>query len=124
MASGLSRSPLRVFGAEHCSSNAVRSANVAHLCFYADSQLHITGEVKDVTQESDAQGERWMNTLVHIAEEDNGDVIVLVDWDGFDAEERTWESLRKVHSSASDFVSTKLRKLRLTRAPTSNLASE
>ena len=41
-----------------------------------------------------------MNALMHVAEDDLGDVIVLVDWDGFDAEERTWESLRKIHSSA------------------------
>ena len=42
-----------------------------------------------------------MNALMHVAEDDQGDV--LVDWEGFDAEERTWESLRKMHSSASDF---------------------
>ena len=37
-----------------------------------------------------------MNALMHVAEDDQGDVIVLVDWEGFDAEERTWESLRKI----------------------------
>ena len=36
------------------------------------------------------------NALMHVAEDDQGDVIVLVDWEGFDAEERTWESLRKI----------------------------
>ena len=41
---------------------------------------------------------------------------------GFDAEERTWESLRKIHSSAPDFALKELRKLRLTRAL--KLASE
>ena len=29
---------------------------------------------------------------------------------GFDAEERTWEALRKIHSSAPDFVLKELRK--------------
>ena len=43
---------------------------------------------------------------------------------GFDAEERTWESLRKIHSSAPDFVLKELRKLRLTRALKGKLASE
>ena len=52
---------------------------------------------------------------MHVAEDDQGDVIVLVDWEGFDAEERTWGSLRKIHSSAPDFVLKELRKLRLTR---------
>ena len=35
------------------------------------------------------QGECRMNALMHVAEYDQGDVIVLVDWEGFDAEERT-----------------------------------
>lgn len=30
-----------------------------------------------------------MNALVYVTEDDEGAVIVLVDWDGFDAEERT-----------------------------------
>ena len=50
-----------------------------------------------------------MNALMHVAEDDRGDVIVLVDWEGFDAEERTWESLRNIHSSAPDFVLKELR---------------
>ena len=65
-----------------------------------------------------------MNALMHVAEDDQGDVIVLVDWEDFDAEERTWESLRKIHSFAPDFVLKELRKLRLTRALKGKLASE
>ena len=65
-----------------------------------------------------------MNALIHVEEDDQGDVIVLVDWEGFDAEERTWESLRKIHSSTPDFVLKELRKLRLTRALKRKLASE
>ena len=45
-----------------------------------------------------------MNALMHVAEDDQGDVIVLVDWEGFDTEERTRESLRKIHPSAPDFA--------------------
>ena len=65
-----------------------------------------------------------MNALMRVAEDDQGDVIVLVNWEGFDAEGRTWESLRKIHSSAPDFVLKKLRNLRLTRALKGKLASE
>ena len=64
-----------------------------------------------------------MNALVLVAEDDQGDAIFLFDWDGLDAEERTWESLRKIHSSAPDFVLKELRKLRLTRALKGKLAS-
>ena len=63
-----------------------------------------------------------MNALMHVAEDDQGDVV-LVDWEGFDAEERTWESLRKIQSSAPDFVLKELRQLRLTRALKGKLAS-
>ena len=65
-----------------------------------------------------------MNGLVHVAEDDQGAVIVLVDWDGFEPEERTWESLKTIHSSAPDFVVKELRKLRLTRGLKTKLASE
>ena len=84
--------------------------------FYADADLNITAEIKDVFQHSYAQGECRMSALMHVAEDNQGDVIVVVDWEGFDAEERTWESRRKIRSSAPDFVLKELRKLRLTRA--------
>ena len=124
--------PWRVVGADHSHvysvqnivSGKVHTAHVARLRFYADADLNITAEVKDVFQHSYAQGECRMNALMHVAEDDQGDVIVLVDWEGFDAEERTWESLREIHSSAPDFVLKKLRKLRLTRALKGKLASE
>ena len=60
----------------------------ARLRFYADADLNITVEIKDVFQHSYAQGECRMNAFMHVAEDDHGDVIVLVDWEGFDAEER------------------------------------
>ena len=65
-----------------------------------------------------------MNALVHVAEDDDGRAIVLVDWDAFDSEQRTWESLRKIHSSAPEFLVKELRQLRWTRALASRLASE
>ena len=102
----------------------VGKVRVARLRFFADADLNITAEIKDVFQHSYAQGECRMNALMHVAEDDLGDVLVLVDCEGFDAEERTWESLRKIHSSAPDFVLKELRKLRLTRALKGKLAWE
>ncbi|CAM9476599.1 unnamed protein product [Sphacelaria rigidula] len=124
--------PWRVVGANHAHaysvqnivSGAVHSTHVACLRIYADSQLHVTAELNDVFPHSYAQDECRMNALVHVAEDDNGDVIVLVDWEGFGAKERTWESLRKIHSSAPEFVLKELRKMRLTQALTCKLALE
>ncbi|CAM9872024.1 unnamed protein product [Scytosiphon promiscuus] len=65
-----------------------------------------------------------MNALVHVTEDDDGAIIVLVDWEGFDDEERTWESLRKIYDSAPTFVLKELRKLRMTRALKSKLHAE
>ena len=83
-----------VYSVQNIVSGKVHTAHIARFRFYADA------EIKDVFQHSNAQGECRMNALMHVAENDQGDVIVLVDWEGFDAEERTWESLRKIHSSA------------------------
>ena len=124
--------PWRVVAADHAHvysvqnivSGKVHQAHVARLRFCADSQLQVTADLKDVFQHSYAQGEYRINALVRVAADDRGDVIVLVDWDGFEAEERTWEPLRKIHSSAPDFVVKELRKLRLTRDLHRKLVSE
>ena len=86
--------PWRVVGADHSHvysvqnivSSKVHTAHVARLRFYADEDLNITAEIKDVFQHSYAQGGCRMNALMHVAEDDQGDAIVFVDWEGFDAE--------------------------------------
>ena len=87
--------PLRVVGANHSHVYSVQNivsgkVHTAHVALYADADLNITAEIKNVFQHSYAQGECRMNALMHVAEDDLGDFIVLVDWEGFDAEERTW----------------------------------
>ena len=54
------------------------TAHVARLRFCADADLNVTAEIKDVFQHSYAQGQCRMNALMHVAEDDQGDVIVLV----------------------------------------------
>ena len=63
--------PWRVVGADHSHvysvqniiSGKVHTAHVALLRFYADADLSITAEIKDVVQHSYAQGECRMNCL-------------------------------------------------------------
>ena len=74
-------------------SGKVHTAQVARLRFYAEADLNITAEIKDVFQHSYAQGQRRMNALMHVAEDDQGVVIVLIDWEGFDAEKNARGSL-------------------------------
>ena len=89
--------PWRVVGANHSHlysvqnifSGKLHTAHIARLRFYADADLSITAEIKDVFQHSYTQGECRMNALMHVADDDQGDVIVLIDWEVFDAEERT-----------------------------------
>ena len=74
-------------------SGKVHTAHVARRRFYADGDLNINAEIKDVFQHSYAQGECRKNALMHLAEDDQGDVIVLIDWEGFDAEKNARGSL-------------------------------
>ena len=77
-----------MYSVQNIVSCKAHTAHVARLRFYVDADLDITVETKDAFQHFYAQGECWMNALMHVAEDDKGDVIVLVDWEGFHAEER------------------------------------
>ena len=65
-----------MYSVQNIVSGKVHTAHVARLRFYADADLNITAEIKDVFQHSYAQGECRMNALLHVAEDDQGDVIV------------------------------------------------
>ena len=47
---------------------------------------------------------------------DDRSLIVLVDWVGFEVDERTWEPFKEIFEAAPEFLSMELRKLRVTRA--------
>ena len=78
-----------VYSVQNIAPGKVHTAHVARLRLYADADINITAEIKDVFPHAHAQGECRMNALMYVAEDDPGDVIVLVDWQGFDAEECT-----------------------------------
>ena len=94
--------PWRVAGAHHphvfeiqnIVSGRVHTAHVARLRFYADSQLNVTADVKNVFQHAFNQGNFQIAGIVRVAEADDRSLIVLVDWVGFEVDERTWEPLR------------------------------
>ena len=52
------------------------------MCFYADSQLNVTADVKDVFQHAFNQGQFQMAGSVRVAEAEDRSLIVLVDWVG------------------------------------------
>ena len=57
-----------------------------------------------------------MADVVRVAEADDRSLIVLVDWVGFEVNERTWEPLEEILDAAPEFLAKELRKLRVTRA--------
>ncbi|CAN0015927.1 unnamed protein product [Scytosiphon promiscuus] len=91
--------PWRVIGAHHphvfeiqyVVSDRVHAAHVARLRFFADSQLTVTADVKNVFQHAFYKGQFQMAGVVRVAEADDRSLIVLVDWVGFEVDERTWE---------------------------------
>ena len=53
--------------------------------------------------------------VVRVAEADDRSLIVLVDWVGFEVDERTLEPFKESFEAAPEFLAKELRKLRLTR---------
>ena len=90
--------PWRVVGAHHphlfeiqkIVSDRVHTAHVARLRFYADSRLNVTADVNNVFQHAFNQGQFQIAGVVGVAEADDRSMIVLVDWVGFEVDERTW----------------------------------
>ena len=77
--------PWRVVGAHHphlfeiqnIVSGRVHTAHVDRLRFYADSQLNVTADVKNVFQHAFNQGQFQMAGVVRVAEADDRSLIVL-----------------------------------------------
>ena len=124
--------PWRVVGAHHphlfeiqnIVSGRVHTAHVARLRFYADSQLNVTADVKNVFQHAFNQGQFQMAGVVRVAEADDRSLIVSVDWVGFQVDERTWEPSKKIFEAAPDFLAKELRKLCMTRAIAARIKRE
>ena len=51
-------------------------------------------------------------------------MIVLVDWVGFEVDERTCEPFKEIFEAAPEFLANELRKLRVTRAIATRIKSE
>ena len=79
------------------------TAYIARLRFYADLQLNVTADVKDVFQHAFNQGEFQMAGFVGVAETEDRSLIVLVDWVGFEVEERTWEPFKSISRPLRNF---------------------
>ena len=78
-------------------------AHVARLRFYADSQLNVTADVKNVFQHAFNQGQFQMAGVVRVAEADDRSLIVFVDWVGFEVDERTWEPFKEIWRPPRNF---------------------
>ena len=111
------------FGIQNIVSGRAHTAHVACLRFYADLQLNVTADVKNVFQHAFNQGLFQMAGIFRVAEADDRSLIVLVDWVGFEVDERTWEPF-KIFDAAPEFVAKELRKLRVTRAIAARIKSE
>ena len=65
-----------------------------------------------------------MAGIVRVAEADDRSLIVLVDWVGFEVDERTWEPFEDIFEAAPEFLAKELRKLRVTRAIAARIKRE
>ena len=93
-----------LFEIQNIVSGRVHTAHVARLRFNADSQLNVTADVKNVFQHAFNQGLFQMAGIVRVAEADDHSLIVLVDWVGFEIDERTWEPFKGIFEAAPELL--------------------
>ena len=113
---------LHLFEIQNIVSGRLHTAYVARLRFCAASQLNVTAVVKNVFQHAFNQGQFRMAGVVRVAEAHDRSLIVLVDWIGFEVDERTWEPFKEIFEAAPEFLW--LRKLRVTRAIAARIKRE
>ena len=65
-----------------------------------------------------------MAGIVRVAEAEDRSLIVLVEWVGFEVEERTWEPFKSIFEAAPEFLVKEVRKLRVTRAVAARIKRE
>ena len=86
-----------------------REVHVTRMRFYADSDLKITKAVKDVFQ----QGEYHIGGITEVKKANRGDeYVVLVQWEGLDDAEETWEPVSRVLEDAPTVLRRELRKIK------------
>ena len=88
------------------------------------SQLNIMADVKNVFQHAFNKGQFQMVGIVRVAEAEDRSLIMLVDWGGFEVEERTREPFESIFEAAPEFLEKEVRKLRVTRAIKARITSE
>ena len=101
-----------LYGVQNIVSGDIRDVHVARLRYYADRELGMTAQLKDVFRHSFTQGYVEMADIMELAEADDGSFIVLVDWRGFEEDERTWEPIEDIWRDAPAFLKDKLRAIR------------
>ena len=124
--------PWRVVGAHHphlfeilnIVSGRVHTVHVARLRFFADSQLSVTADVKNVFQHAFNKGQFQMAGVVRVPEAEYRSLIVLVDWVGFEVDEWTWEPFKEIFEAALKSLAKELRKLHVTRAIAARIKRE
>ena len=105
------------FEIQNIDSGRVHTGYVARLRFYANSQLNVTADVKNVLQHAFNHGQFQMAGVVRVAEADDRSLIVLVD-------KRTWDPFKEMFEAAPEFLAKELRKLRVTRAIAARIKRE
>ena len=90
-----------------------REVHVTRMRFYADRDLKITKAVKDVFQHVDQQGEYHIRGITRVKKANRGEeYVVLVQWEGLDDAEETWEPVSRVLEDAPTVLRRELRKIK------------
>ena len=99
---------------QHLVPSELRDVHVARMRFYADDNLEITGELREVSHQLENQGEYHIRSISAIKRAVSGDeFVVKVAWEGLEEAESTWEPVSRVFHDAPAVLRRELKALRL-----------
>ena len=103
-----------VYAVQHLVPSELRDVHVARMRFYADDNLEITGELREVSHQLENQGEYHIRSISAIKRAVSGDeFVVKVAWEGLEEAESTWEPVSRVFHDAPAVLRRELKALRL-----------
>jgi len=102
-----------VYTVRNIVTGETRDVHVTRMRFYADSALEVTQPLQEVFQSIEQQGEYHIRSIDDVRKARQGDeYVVLVQWEGLDDAEGTWEPVSRIMEDAPTVLRRALKRIK------------